>query len=207
MDPNSDEVRASQDLLRHNQAVQPHAGLYRQIEEQMQRSQNHSPELWHFIRQTVEIRRRAKSISSSPSALGKWKISSDPNVPAAFKRKCLSLLQDNSRLKEKVLAVWPGIAAKKPETSTNRSKESNHPIPKLYNLEANAICQFLSLAEEHYRLAKGPVTKGELWNRICEFHAACVKSGHPTHRALILKKIGLESLPTRPRGRPRKLVP
>jgi hypothetical protein len=198
------QVRAIQNLLRHNLALQPHKGLYQQIEELVQRSHDRSPELWRFIREAVEMRRRVKSISSSASAPSKWKISSDQNVPAEFKRKCLSLLQANPRLKEKVLAVSELIAAKSLETSTNRLKESNHPIPELYNIQANAIFQFLRLAEEHYRLGKGPVTKGELWDRVCDFHVGCFKSGSPTHRYRILRSIGLHSLPERLPGRPRK---
>src|SRR5260221_2105982 len=216
MDPISEKVRAIQDLLRDShtlqlikameEALEPYKGLYRQIEE-VQRIQDRNPELWRFIEQVDEMGRRVKSILSSSSAPGKWEISSDPNVPAEFKRKCPNLIQAKPRLKEKVLAVWPLIAVENPETSTNQFKQSNHPIPQLYDIEANAICQYLRLAKEHYQLGRGPVTKGELWNCVCAFHVACFKSGPPTHRALILKKIGLGSLKARPPGRPRKLVP
>jgi hypothetical protein len=191
MDLISEKFRAIQDLCWHNLA---HEGLYWHIEKQL-----HNQALEDLCQQIEKQRQRIPD--------RKWKPSCDPNVPTEFKRKCLSLLQHSSRQKEKLLAVSRLIAAKNPDTLTNPLKESNHLIPKLYSLEANAICQFLRLAEEHHRLGKGPVTKGQLWNRVCSFHAACFKSGPPTHRAKILKKIGLDSLRTLPPGRPRKLVP
>jgi hypothetical protein len=74
-------------------------------------------------------------------------------------------------------------------------------------LEAIAIGQYLKLAEEQYHLGKRPVSRNELWDRVCELYAKIHKSGRPTHPLRILKNVGLRSLKGPPRGRPRKKVP
>jgi hypothetical protein len=171
---------------------------------------NLSEELFKPVSQPEsEFEKAAQSrlSESSESALRKWNVDSDPNVPTEFKRKFRNLLQAKPRQKKKLLAVWSLIAAKNPETLIKPLKVGNHPVRDPYSVEANAICQYLKLAKEHYRIGLGPVTKGELWNRVCAFHAAHFKSGRPTHRTRILNKIGLGSLPqSSPGGRPRKTI-
>jgi hypothetical protein len=131
----------------------------------------------------------------------KYNVDSDPNVPTEFKHKWRGLLQAKPGQKKKILAVWRLVADKNPETMIKPLKLGNYPVPDLCSVEANAICQYRKLAEEHYRLGLGPVTKGKLWNRVCALHMAYFKR-RPTHRARVLKKIGLGSLPERPPGRP-----
>jgi hypothetical protein len=182
--------------------------LHQRIQQQMKAIQDAvgGTELWramNAIKQLDTENWHSKSLLSFPQpAPRKWSVDSDPNVPAEFKRKWRNVLQAEPRQKQKVLAVWSLIAAKNPETLIKPLQAANSPKPTLYSIEANAICQYLKLGEEHYRLGKGPVTKGELWDRVCALHIAYFKSSRPTHRSLILKKIGLASLPKRPAGRP-----
>jgi hypothetical protein len=90
-----------------------------------------------------------------------WNLDSDQNVPTEFKRKYRALLQSESRQKQKFVALRSLILAGNPKTL-------NNPLRALadYGVKINAICQYLKLAEEHYRLGHGPVTKGELWDRV-----------------------------------------
>jgi hypothetical protein len=123
-----------------------------------------------------------------------WNLDSDPNVPVEFKRKYRAL-QSESRRRRKLIALQSWISAGNPKSLNNPLRA----VPD-YGVKNNAICQYLKLAEEHHRLGRGPVTKGELWDRVCEFHFACFKC-KPTHRSKILTEIGLGSLPERSPGR------
>jgi hypothetical protein len=205
MDPISEARRAVEELLRSQDL------RGQQIKEQMRRINEPVPgtAAWQAMRAIDAINQLASKIQYSQSLLSfsqpvtrKWNVDADPNVPAEFKRSWRSLLQAQPRRKQKILAVWSLIAARNPEALIKPLQASNSIAPTLYSIEANAICQYLRLAEEHYRLGLGPVLKGELWDRVCKLHVAIFKSAPPTHRSLILKKIGLGSLPERPPGRP-----